>query len=419
MATGRRLGEVSAVARRRGRPRRRAGLALAALFLLATVWWRPDPDGGIAKRSRQPAAGSGGTESAVEAAALPDPGWTSPSIPVAVDTVRIGTLTLRVSATGQTEASNRATAAARVAGRIAALPVTESDPVARGQVVARVDPSEHVLAVRQAEADVAEAQARYREMTLFDDRIEDPAVREERAEAARAKSGLDRAEIALSRARLNLANTALTAPFAGRVANVLVGEGEYVAAGEDLLSVVDVDPILVEVQVVEGELRWLEEGSSAEVRLPAFPDDVFHGRVRSINPVVDPETRTVRVTVVVANPDERILPGMFARVSLDGRSLEDRVMVPEEAIVPRDDRTLIFVFEPIPDGPPGEGLAKWVYVTAGLSNDRYVELVDIEETDPPAPGTLVITSGNYTLIHDARVRIASDGGGDDADSGAP
>jgi HlyD family secretion protein len=332
------------------------------------------------------------------------------AIPVSVDTVRLGTLTLQVSATGQTEASDRATVAAHGTGRIVGLAAKESDAVRRGQVVVRLDAREYVLAVRQAEAELAEAESRYREMTLFDDRIEDPVVREERADAARAKSGLDRAEIVLGRARLDLAHTALTAPFAGRVANLLVDEGEYVGAGEEILSVVDVDPVLVEVQVVESELRWLEEGANAEIELVAFPDSVFHGRIRSINPVVDPETRTARVTVVLANPEGRILPGMFARVSLEGRSFEDRIMVPKEVIVERDDRKLVFVFESIPDGPHGEGLARWVYVATGMSNDRYVELVESAETELPQPGTLVIAGGNYTLIHDARVRIAFDEG---------
>ncbi|MGH7564413.1 MAG: efflux RND transporter periplasmic adaptor subunit [Gemmatimonadota bacterium] len=390
-------------------------LVLPALLLIAATWWRLNADG----------EDDGVEEFAAGAIVDPGPGAAAAgvtgergnlAIPVAVDAVRQGTLTLRVSATGQTEASDRATVAARVAGRIAALPVTESDPVARGQVVGRMDAREYVLAVRHAEAELAEAKARHREMTLFDDRIEDPSIREERAEAARARSGLDRAEIVLSRARLDLANMALTAPFAGRVANVLVDEGEYVAAGEELLSVVDVDPILVEVQVVESELRWLEEGASAEVELAAFPDSVFRGRIKSVNPVVDPETRTARLTVVLANPDGRILPGMFARVSLEGRAFEDRIMVPEDAIVERDDRTLVFLFEPIPDGPPGEGLAKWVYVTTGLSNDRYVELVEREETELPDLGSLVITDGNYTLIHDARVRISFD---EDPEATAP
>ncbi|MGH7570582.1 MAG: efflux RND transporter periplasmic adaptor subunit [Gemmatimonadota bacterium] len=390
---------MTASTRQRLRARAWISLVLLAGLLIAATRWRLHVDS-----EKRFAIGA-----AVEPG-LPVPAAEGLAIPVAVDTVRQGSLILQVSATGQTEASDRATVAARVAGRIAALPVTESDPVGRGQVVARMDAREYVLAVRQVEAELAEAEARYREMTLFDDRIEDPAILGERTQAARAKSGLDRAEIALSRAQLDLANTALTAPFAGHVANVLVGEGGYVASGEEILSVVDVDPVLVEVQVVESELRWLAEGGMAAITVAAFPDSTFRGRIRSINPVVDPETRTARVTVVLANPDGRILPGMFARVSLEGRAFEDRIMVPKEAIVERDDRTLVFVLEPIPDGPPGLGLVKWVYVTTGLANDRYVELVEREETEIPEPRSLVITGGNYTLIHDARVRIASDAG---------
>jgi membrane fusion protein (multidrug efflux system) len=381
-------------------------LALLALLVVAATWSRLKPDGGAEELAATEAAfvseGAGEVGTGVTSG-------TRLAVPVEVDTVRRGTLELRVSATGQTEASSRATVAAREAGRISDLLVAESDRVGAGQVVARLDAREALLAVRQAEAGLAEAGARYREMTLFDDRIEDPAVRQERAKAARARSGLARAETAVSRARLDLGDTALTAPFSGRIANVLVGRGEVVGAGEDLLTVVDLAPILVEVQVVESELRWLREGGGAQVRLPALPDTVFRGRIRAVNPVVDPATRAARVTVVLANPEGRILPGMFAQVSLEGRSFEDRVLVPEEAIVERDGRTLVFVFEPIHDGPPGEGSARWVYVTSGLSNDRFVELVEKEGTEVPGPGTLVVTAGNYTLIHDARVRIAGRG----------
>ena len=388
-------------------------LALLALLVVAATWSRLKPDGGAEELAATEASfvsdGAGEVGTGVTSG-------TRLAVPVEVDTVRRGTLELRVSATGQTEASSRATVAAREAGRISDLLVAESDRVGGGQVVARLDAREALLAVRQAEAGLAEAGARYREMTLFDDRIEDPAVRQERAKAARARSGLARAETAVSRARLDLGDTALTAPFSGRIANVLVGRGEVVGAGEDLLTVVDLAPILVEVQVVESELRWLREGGGAQVRLPALPDTVFRGRIRAVNPVVDPATRAARVTVVLANPEGRILPGMFAQVSLEGRSFEDRVLVPEEAIVERDGRTLVFVFEPIPEGPAGEGSARWIYVTSGLSNDRYVELVEGEGTEVPEPGALVITAGNYTLIHDARVRIA--GGGSDR-GGAP
>lgn len=328
------------------------------------------------------------------------------AVPVEVDTIERGTLVLEVSATGQAEAWRRATISARVAGQVVALPRQEGDRVAAGTLLVRVDPREYALAAERAEADLAEAQTRFREMTLFDERIADPAVRTERAEAARARSGLARAEIALKRARLDLGNTAVTAPFAGLVADVVTTRGEVVSTGQEILTLVDPSPIRVEVQVPESELGWLAVGNGATVHLPALPAVEFRGRITAINPVVDPGSRTGRVAVLLSNPAGTIRPGMYARVVLEGRSYEDRTLVRREALIERDGRTLVFLFEPIREGLPGEGRAKWAYVTPGLGNSRVVELVETEESPLPEPGTVIIVGGHLTLVHDARVRIA-------------
>ena len=149
---------------------------------------------------------------------------------------------------------------------------------------------------------------------------------------------------------------------------------------------------------------YLQEGREAVVTLSAFPEAPLAGRVASINPVIDPRSRTARVTVVVPNPDGAIKPGMYARVSIAARLFADRVMVPREAILERDNRTLVFLLEP--DEPNGsQGTAKWTYVTTGLESDRYVEIVAARGTKMLEPGQVVLTEGHYTLIHDARVRL--------------
>ncbi|NIP83300.1 MAG: HlyD family efflux transporter periplasmic adaptor subunit, partial [Gemmatimonadetes bacterium] len=79
-------------------------------------------------------------------------------------------------------------------------------------------------------------------------------VRAERERTARAKSGLDQAEVALRKARLELARTRVRAPFPGRVASIEVVEGQRVSPGDSLMTVVDLDPIKVEVQVLEAEV---------------------------------------------------------------------------------------------------------------------------------------------------------------------
>ena len=123
--------------------------------------------------------------------------------------------------------------------------------------------------------------------------------------------------------------------------------------------------------------------------------------VETINPVVEQGTRTARVTVRVPNPNGRILPGMYARVSIEAREFPDRLMVPRSAILERDRRNMLFVFE----ANGQNGLAKWRYVTTGLMNDSLVEIVDNPETDTVQPGEIVLTDGHYTLIHDAVVTL--------------
>lgn len=311
------------------------------------------------------------------------------------------TLVIAVSAAGQAEAARRTIVTAQVPGRVVQLPVRENTVLGSGQLLVALDPAEYQLAVEEAESRLREAEAQYRELTLFDERIPDAETREERARIARARSGLDAAGVALRRARLDLARTRLAAPFPGRVASLQVVPGQHVSAGAELMTVLDLDPIRVEVQVLEGEVGFLREGGQARIRFAAFPGEDFRGRIETINPLVESGTRTARVSVSVPNPEGRILPGMYARVALDAREFPDRVLVPRAAILERDRRTMLFVYE----GDERGGRAKWRYVTTGLGNDSLVEIVESEETEGVEPGEVVLTDGHYTLIHDASVRV--------------
>ena len=181
------------------------------------------------------------------------------------------------------------------------------------------------MGVAQAQADLLSAEADYRQIVLFDDEITDPQVRAERERIARSRSQLDQKQVALRQAELRLARTRVAAPFGGRVADVMMVAGQYATVGTELMTVVDLDPIKVEVQVLEAELGFLAEGRRADVTFAAYPGERFAGRIETINPVVDPESRTGRVTVLLANPDHRIKPGMYAEVSLDAEAIPDRI----------------------------------------------------------------------------------------------
>ncbi len=314
------------------------------------------------------------------------------------------TLVISVSAAAQAAAIKESKLLAQVQGRIMRIRVKENDRVGGGHLLIEVDPTEYELNLADAEAGLAQAQATFQEFTLFDDQITDPEVLAERERVARARSGLDRAEVAVERARLELARTDIRTPFSGRVASIQVVEGQFVRNGDELLTVVDLDPIKVEVQVLESEVGYLSPGRGASISFSAFPGETFRGTIETINPVVEQQTRTARVKVMVPNPSGRILPGMYARVSLEARTFADRLLVPRAAILERDRRSMLFVFE----GEGQQGLAKWRYVTTGLMNETLVELVPNPDTDMVEPGEVVLIDGHYTLTHDAPIRLVTD-----------
>ncbi len=364
---------------------------------------------------------SGSTADAVESDSAPavsatEAFATDVAQPVSGARVRRDTLWITVSAAGQAAANRRAVVRARVGGVVSSLPLRESDRVSEGDLLLRFDTTNFALAVDRARAEVRNAEAQYRELTLFDEEITDPELRAERERLARARSGLEQAEVTLREAELDLERASVRAPFGGRVANLNVVEGQHVSQGTELLTLVELDPIKVEVQVLEAEVGRLEEGRGASVTFAAFPGETFRGRVETINPVVDPESRTARVTLSLPNPDGRIKPGMYADVSLDARRYPDRIVVPRSAILERDRRTMLFVFEASSEGAT-EGRAQWRYVTTGLESDSLVSIVEGEETDMVEPGETVLVDGHHYLVHDARVRLV-DEVPDDAPRGA-
>lgn len=326
------------------------------------------------------------------------------AIPVSGAVVVRDTLVISVTAAAQAVAWKETQILAQVPGQIIRIPVSENQTVRRGQRLLALDTVDLGLDLDDARAGLSSAEADYRERTLFDDAIEDESIRAEREQGARAKSGIDRAQIAVTQAELKLRRATARAPFGGRIADIVVADGAWVRQGDPLMTVVDIDPIKVEVQVLESEIGYLRQGGLASISFAAFPNEVFTGQIETINPMIDATSRTARVTVLVPNPEGRVLPGMYARVALEARRFADRILVPKSAILERSNRTMLFVYEP--DGRAG--FAKWHYVTTGLENDSLVEIIENRETDMLQPGQQVLTEGHYTLIHDARVRLVRD-----------
>jgi HlyD family secretion protein len=317
------------------------------------------------------------------------------------------TLVISVNASGQAAAWQQIPLMTEVAGRISSVPVRENDGVGAGGVVLAFDTTEFAFALAEANAFMQRATATYKAEIITDYRIEDAALRASRDSAARMKSQLVEAEIRLQRAKLDYERVKVRAPFTGRVADIKVVPGQRIAAGTEIMKLIDLDPIKVEVQVLESQVGLLGRGRKAQVTFAAYPEEVFDGQIETINPMVDQSTRMARVTVTIPNGRGRILPGMYARVKLAAIRLPNRILVPRTAVLQRG-RNLVMVYRPEGDA----GVTEWRYVTLGEGNDEVVEILENPDTKMVAPGEIVLTNGHYTIQHDAPVRLVNKPTGD-------
>lgn len=220
---------------------------------------------------------------------------------------------------------------------------------------------------------------------------------ERRHEVQAATSGLAQTEQRVKSAELALARTRIAAPFPGRIADLACEEGEHIAAGQECLVLLDDARLKADVDVLEQDLVRLRRGGEVVVSLPALDGARLAGRIVSINPQIDRDTGTGRVTVAIPNPDRRLISGLFAFVQLQTRRLEDRVVVPREAVLERQGREVVFVLV--------DGRARWRYVETGA---RTAELVEV--TGGLEPGELVAVRGHQTLAHDSPVTTVPFGG---------
>lgn len=215
---------------------------------------------------------------------------------------------------------------------------------------------------------------------------------EKKEEIMAAAKGLTQAEIRVKKAQMDLDKTMIRAPFSGIICDIRVSSDEHVTTGRELFTLVNISRIRVHAKVLESEIGKMKVGREVDLKFSAYPGRSFKGKVKAISPIVNPDDKTCKVIIDVSNPEEEIKPGMHTEVEIAAEIHQDRLLIPQEAILVRSGRKLAFVVE--------NGLAKWRYIDVGLENEDFAEVLDgIKE------GEEVIIDGHFTLAHDARVRV--------------
>jgi membrane fusion protein, heavy metal efflux system len=238
-------------------------------------------------------------------------------------------------------------------GKVMELKVGLGDHVTRGQLLAVIDSGD----LAQAYADVYKAKDALdlAKKTLDRARAVKVAGGNAVKDLEAAQSGYNQALAEFNRAQTRLTAVGgtqgaeatrpmqITAPVSGYITALSVSPGAYVNdATAAMMTISNLDSVWITANVPESDVGQVSKGEKLSAVLTAYPDDVFHGTVTFVNPVLQPDTRRDLVRAVFANPDLRLKPNMFANVSIDIPQ-PDQVFVPQSALVMNNDSITVFV----------------------------------------------------------------------------
>ena len=312
------------------------------------------------------------------------------AIPVKGEKVTRGDMNAYIETYSRLEAERRVSVLARTTGLVEELAAEEGDQVRQGQVMIRLNKDELSLNWRQAEEALADASTNYDRIKTLHERS---MVSQSEYETARLR--LDNAKLALEGAQLNLTYANIAAPIAGVVTQRLVELGDLVRGNQEVFVVADLSPLLVKIFAPEQRMYQLHPGQEATIAVEALPDTSFRGRIRMINPEVNPASGTVKVTLEVASAGV-LKPGMFATVRIITERRPQTLTIPKKALILETDEDDVFLIE--------DGAVRRVAVELGFVEGDQVEIVaGLKEGDQ------VVTVGHEGLKDGAAVRLAGEG----------
>lgn len=355
---------------------RRSGLVLVGVAALAAAGCGDDANAGSA------------------AAEAGDDGFTR-VINVEISPVATTSFTEQIRLTGTVQANRDVTVAAEESGRIERILVEKGARVEAGQPILEIDDAILSAQVRQARARAALAQELWqRRRRLW----EEDQVGTEQA-YLEAKFGAQEAAANLEMLQERRERTAIRAPFEGVLDERLVELGDMVAPGTPVARIVDLDPVKIQAGVPERYAPDVEPGDEVSVSFDVLSGDTHSGEITYVGSTVNPRNRTFGVEFTLPNPGRVIKPEMVANVLVVRQTLDDAVVVPQEALVRTAEGFRAFVV----DDASGEPVARARSVEVGPAqrNEVVVE-------GGLSPGDRLVVVGQQQVADGDRIRIVAE-----------
>jgi membrane fusion protein (multidrug efflux system) len=289
--------------------------------------------------------------------------------------------------TGTIEANESVELQSEVSGLVTGIFFQEGSTVSKGKVLVKIND-------RDIQAQLQEALTKQNLSASNENRakqlLEKGAISQSEYDTSLADLKSLKAQAQLIRAQL--AKTSIIAPFSGKIGLRSISVGVYITPTTAIANLLSTDPVKVNFSVPEKYMGQIKINSAITFKTDGS-NQIYTGKVFAIEPGINAQTRTLQIKALAANHNNTLLPGSFAKISLSLNTINNAILVPNEAVIPVLKGKTVFISK--------NGKAKQVDVQSGTRTDANIVI-----TSGLSVGDTVLTTGALSLKEDAAVKVS-------------
>ena len=301
-----------------------------------------------------------------------------------------------LSVIGTMEAVQGVTVSADLPGAVARVAFDSGKSVHQGDILVELDTRQEQAQLASLEAQRDLARVSYdRAQQLVDDGVIS------RVEYDQATSQRKATEANVAEVRATIERKTIRAPFSGILGIRQVNLGQYLSAGQAIVSLQALSPIYVNFGVPQQTLSQMVIGHAVHVAKEDLPNTAFSGRVTAVDSVVNEATRNIHIQATLSNPDGKLRPGMFVQVEVPMGETRSVIALPASAInyAPYGDSVFVITDLKDPSGKTYRGVQQQFVKVEGSHGDQVAIISGVN------PGDEVVTSGVFKLRNGAAVQV--------------
>lgn len=298
----------------------------------------------------------------------------------------------KLDAVGSLRAVNGADLSSEVSGIVESLYFDSGSDVEKGASLVQLRAADDIAKLHTLEAAEKLAEITY---ARDEKQIKSQAISQATFDNDAATLESDKAQVAEQQAIVE--KKTIKAPFKGHLGIRQVDIGQYLNAGTAIVTLQQLDPIYIDFTLPESALTQISTGQKISAHVDAHPETSFEGEITAINPKIDEATRNIQIRATFKNPEAKLLPGMYAKVTIEIGKTENHLTLPQTAITYNPYGNTVYV---VSHGEDGKLTARQQFVTTGATRgDQIAVLSGIQEGDE------VVTSGQIKLRNGMPVKI--------------